>query len=129
MLDVIERQHGVAHHEAGIVFVGIRRLVRHRLEPSRRVVSQVAHRTTRESRETGHGRRTELGHDPAEGLDERRVAFGPLPTALDDRLAVARPQHEERILPKERIARHLLAALDRFEQERVVRMLGDLEEG
>ena len=40
-----------------------------------------------------------------------------------------RAQDEERVLAEERIARDLLAAFDALEQERVVGVLGDLEEG
>ena len=45
------------------------------------------------------------------------------------RLAVARPQHEEGILAEEAVAGDPLAAFDALEQERVVGVLGDLEEG
>ena len=58
------------------------------------------------------------------GLSDSVVCAG----ALDDRLAAARPQDQERILAEERVAADLLAALDRLEQERVVGVLGDLEE-
>ena len=50
------------------------------------------------------------------------------PARSIDRLAAARSQDEERILAEERVAADLLAALDRLEQERVVRVLGDLQE-
>ena len=40
----------------------------------------------------------------------------------------ARPQDQERILAEERIARDPLAAFDALEQERVVGVLGDLQE-
>ena len=43
-------------------------------------------------------------------------------------LAVARAQDQERILAEERVAADVLAALDALEQERVVGVLGDLQE-
>ena len=60
--------------------------------------------------------------------DERLVRLGRLAGAVDEHLAAARPEDEERILAEERVARHLLAAFDRLEQERVVGVLGNLEE-
>jgi hypothetical protein len=39
-----------------------------------------------------------------------------------------RAHDEEGILPQERVARHLLATLDGLEQERVVGVLGHLQE-
>ena len=44
------------------------------------------------------------------------------------RLAVARAQDQERILAEERVAADVLAAFDALEQERVVGVLGDLQE-
>src|SRR5262249_41668043 len=49
--------------------------------------------------------------------------------AVDGRLAVPGAQDQEWILAKKRIAPDVLAALDALQQERVVGMLGDLEEG
>ena len=64
----------------------------------------------------------------------RRGTFVPvcrelLAALLDHRLAIARPQHEEGVLAEERVARHLLAAFDTFEQERVIGMFRDAQEG
>ena len=50
------------------------------------------------------------------------------PAALDRGLAVPRAQDEKRILAEERVAADVLAALDALEQERVVGVLGDLQE-
>ncbi len=50
------------------------------------------------------------------------------PARSIEHLAAARPHDEERILAEERVARHLLAAFDRLEQERVVGVLRHLEE-
>ena len=50
------------------------------------------------------------------------------PRALDRGLAAARAQDQKRILAEERIPADVLAAFDAFEQERVVGVLGDLEE-
>ena len=47
---------------------------------------------------------------------------------LDRRLAVAAAQDQERVLAEERVAADVLAAFDALEQERVVRVLGDLQE-
>ena len=55
-----------------------------------------------------------------------------LSVVTPDRSMIVRPsrgaQHQERILAEERVARDLLAAFDALEQERVVGVLGDLEE-
>ena len=60
----------------------------------------------------------------------RRVApRRTLPGAIDDRPAATRPENQERILPQERIPRDLFASFDRLQQKRIVRVLGDLEEG
>ena len=48
---------------------------------------------------------------------------------LDRRPAGARPEHEEGILAEERVARDALASLHALEEERVIGVLGDLEEG
>ena len=57
------------------------------------------------------------------------LALGRHARALDRAsVAVARAQHQERILAEKRVARDLLAAFDALEQERVVGVLGDLEE-
>ena len=69
-----------------------------------------------------------LRHQLAQRRDERLVRLGRLSGAIDDGLAAARAQDEERILPEEGVPRHLLAAFDRLEQERVVGVLGDLQE-
>ena len=77
---------------------------------------------------SGHERRAELGHQPAQRRDERLVALGRHARTVDDRLAVARAQHQERILAEERIPRDALAAFDALEEEGVVGVLGDLQE-
>ena len=50
------------------------------------------------------------------------------PALLDDGLAIARAQHDERILAEERVPADVLAAFDALEQERVVGVLGDAQE-
>ena len=52
-----------------------------------------------------------------------------VPDALDGGLAAARTQHQEGVLAEERVAGDLLATLDALEQEGVVGVLRDLEEG
>ena len=76
----------------------------------------------------GHERRPELRHQPAQRRHERLVALGRHARPIDDRAPLLVPQHEERILAEERIARDLLAAFHALEQERVVGVLGDLQE-
>ena len=126
---VVERQHRVEQHEARFVFDLGRGLQCHRFEPGRGVVTQVADGPAGEARQARHERRMEARHQLARGRDERLVRFGGLAGAIDGRLAAARPQDQERILAEERVAPHLLAAFNRLEQERVVGMLRDLEEG
>ena len=129
MAHVVERQHRVEQHEARFVFDLGRRLQLDRFEPGRGVVPQVADGASGETRQARHERRMKARHQLARGRDERLVRFRRLAGAVDGRPAAARPQDQERILAEERVAPHLLAAFHRFEQERVVGMLGDLEEG
>jgi len=66
--------------------------------------------------------------EPAHGGNE---AFGHLlglAGTLHDGVAVARADDEEGILAEERVPAHVLAAFDALEQERVVGVLGDLQE-
>ena len=130
MLHVIEREHRVEQHEAGLVRAVGRRaeIAEHRLEPGRRAVAEIADRAAGEARQIGHERRPEVGHQPPQRLDERPLALRRHAAALDRRLAVPRAQDQERILAEERVAADVLAAFDAFEQERVVGVLGDLQE-
>ena len=99
-----------------------------RLEPGGRVVAEIADGAAGEPRQARHERRVEARHQLAQRGDERLVGLGRLSGAIDDRLAVPRAQDQERILAEERVAADLLAAFDRLEQERVVGVLGDLQE-
>ena len=70
-----------------------------------------------------------LRHQPPQRRHERpRRSRSSSPERSMRGPAVARPQHEERILAEEGVARDLLAAFDALEEERVVGVLGDLEE-
>ena len=100
----------------------------HRLEPGRGAVSQIADGAAGEPRQIGHQRRSKVGHQAAQRLDEGPVAFRQLSRPLDRRLAVARAQDQERILAEERIPSDVLAAFHAFQEKRVVRVLGDLQE-
>ena len=130
MLHVIERQHGVEQHEAGLVGAvdAAAQIAEHRLEPRRRAVAQIPDGAAREARQVGHERRPEIGHQPTQRVDERPIALRRRAAALDRRPAVSRPQNQERILAEERVAADVLAALDALEQKRVVGVLGDLQE-
>ena len=101
---------------------------RGRLEPRRGVVAEVADRAAGEARQPRHERRLEAVHQLAQRVDERLVGVGRHAGLLDHRLAVAAAQNQERILAEERIAPDVLAAFDALEQERVIGMLGDLQE-
>jgi len=125
---VIERQHRVEQHEAAVVLWVRDRLQRDRLEPRGGVVAEISDGAAREPRQPGDERRVEARHQLAQRRDERLVGTGRLSRAVEDRRAVARAKDEKRILAEERIAADVLAALDGFEQERIVRVLGDLEE-
>jgi hypothetical protein len=103
-------------------------IAEHRFEPRRRAVAEVADGAAGESRKVGDEGRPEVRHETPERLDERPIALGSLPTSIDRRLAIASAEDQKRILAEERIASHMLAAFDAFQQERVVRVLGDLQE-
>ena len=77
MLDVIERQHRIEHHEAGLVGAvgGRAEVAEHRLEPGRGAVAEIADRATREPRQIRHERRAEVGHQPPQRVDEGPVAL------------------------------------------------------
>ena len=130
VLDVIERQDGIEQHEPGGVGAVARRaqIAEHRLEPGCRAVAEIPDRAAGESRQIGHERRPEVGHQTAQRLDEGPIAGGQLPRPLDRLLAVARPQDQERILAEKRIPADVLAAFDAFQEKRVVRVFGDLQE-
>ena len=130
MLDVIEREHRVEQHEAGLIRAVSARaeIAEHRLEPGRRAVPEVADGAAGEARQIRDERRAEIRHQLAERLDERTLALGDGARPLDRRPAAARAEDQERILAEKRIARHVLAALDAFEQKGVVCVLGDLQE-
>ena len=132
VLDVIEREHRVEQHEPGVVARRHRRRRRasRRLEPRRRVVAEVADRAAGEARQARA--RTATGSSAISSrsvVDERLARVSVVaPARSIDRLAVARAQDQERILAEERVAADVLAAFDALEQERVVGVLGDLEE-
>ncbi len=135
MLDVVEGQHRVEEHERGFGLglaeafaLACPDTIERRLEPGRRVVAEEADGAAGHARQVGHERRAVLRHHPANGVDERLVERPRLARPLDDRRASARPQDEERVLAEKPVARHALATLDALEQERVVGVLGHLEE-
>src|SRR5262249_39177213 len=72
-------------------------------------------------------RRSIVCHETPERLDKGLIAFSRRAAALDDRAALPRRENQEWVLPEERIAPHVLAALDALQEERVVGVLGDLE--
>ena len=131
VLDVVERQHGVEQHETRLVgAVGaFAEIAEHRLEPRRSAVSEVSNCAAGEARQVGHERRSDVGHQPSECVDERLLARDRRSAAIDGGAAVARAQNQKRILAEKRVSADMLAALDALEQERVVRVLGDLQEG
>jgi len=139
VLDVIEGQHRVEQHEPRFVLFRRRAAVvpprllpgvgQRRLEADRGVVADEADGAAGEARQPGHERRAELRHHPPQHRNERLAGLGRHAGPVDHRAPAARPQHEERVLAEERIARDLLAAFHALEQERVVGMLGDLQEG
>ena len=131
MLHVIERQHRIEHHEPGVVSIGRAGVgARHgRLEPGRGVVAEVADRAAGEARQPGHERRLKAVHQLAQRVDERRLHVARDALLFDHGLAVAALQDQERVLAEERVTADVLAALDAFEQERVIGMLGNLQEG
>ena len=124
---VVEREHGVEDHEAGFVFDVGGRLQLHRFEPGRRIVTEIPDRAAGETGQARHDRRVKTCHQLTEGVDERLVRFRRFPGAIDNRLATLRSQDKERILAEKRIAPDLLAAFDRFEQERMVGVFRDFE--
>ena len=132
MLHVIEREHRIEDHEPG--FVSKRRirlpvvLQRDRLEPRGRVVAEISDGSAGEPRQLGHERRAEVRHHLAQHVDELLGFLGRHARLLDDRLAVARAKHDERILAEERVPADVLAAFDAFEQERIVGVFGNPQE-
>ena len=130
MLDVVERQHRVEQHEPGVVCAvgALAEVAEHRFEPRGRAVPEVADRAAGEPRQVGHERRPEVRHQAAQRVDERLLADRRDAAAIDRRSAVARAKNEERILAEERIAADVLAAFDALQQERVVGVLGNLQE-
>ena len=136
VLHVIERQHRIEQHEPRIVFgplfarpLRVRPcLIQDRLERRRGVVADDADGAARETRQAGNVRRPEFGHEPPRRLHERLVAFRGDAAPVDDGLAAACFQDEERVLAEERVSRHAFATLDALEQERIVGVFGDLEE-
>ena len=129
VLDVIESQYCLEQHEAGRVRAvsALPQVAEHRLEPRRGAIPQIAHRPTREARQIRHGRRPEIGHQAAERVEEWPVRFGQRAAALDRRAAAPGAQDQKRVLAEERIPADVLSALDAFEQECVVGILGDLQ--
>jgi hypothetical protein len=132
VLNVIEREDRVEDHEPGFVpecrirFGTV--LQRHRFEPRGRVVAEITDSTSGKPRQLRNERRAEVRHHPAQHIDERLDAFGRNTGPLDDRVAVARAQHDKRILSEERVASDVLSTLHAFEQKRVVGVLGNPEE-
>ena len=139
MLHVIEGEHRVEQHEAGLVLgfwigraVGSPRSlgpgIEQRWFKSRRgVVADESDRATGESRQPWDERRLEFRHEPAKTLDERLVGLARDTRSIDSRSGAALPEHEERIFSQEGITGDLLASFDALEQERVIRVLGNLE--
>ena len=130
---VVEGEDRVEDHEAGgrlpLVRRGPRR-ERYRLEPGRGVVAQEADRAAGETWKPWHGRRLEVRHQAAQRRNERFGQLAGHASLLDRRRAVTSgAQHEKRILPEERVTPEVLSALDALEQERVIRVPGDLQEG
>ena len=130
VLDVVERQHRIEQHEPGIVgAVGAgAEIAQHRLEPRRRAVAEIADRAAREPRQLRHEGRPEIGHQVPQRVDERPIAFRRAAAALDRRAPLARPENQEGIFAEKRIPADVLAPFDALQQERVVRVLGDLQE-
>ena len=129
MFDVVEREHRVEHHEAGLVAVAERLVESHgRFEPFGRVVVEIADRTAGETRQIRHERRRELRHQSTQHVDERFAALGAHAGLLDRRFARPSAQHEEWILAEEGVTADVFAAFHAFEQERVVGMLRDFQE-
>jgi hypothetical protein len=130
VLDVIESEHRVEQHEAGLVgaVAAVAKIAEHRLEPRGGTVAQVADGAPGEAREIWNEGRAEVGHQPAQRLDERAIALRHHAAALQRQAAVVRAQDQERILSQEGVPAHVLASFDAFEEERVVGVLGDLQE-
>ena len=132
MLHVIERQHGVEDHESGFVLQrGIRLAIvlqRHRLEPRGRVVAEIADGAAGESRELGNERRGEVGHRPAQHVDELPGRLRRDARFVDDGFAIASPEHDERVFSEKGVSADVLSAFDALEQEGVVGVLGDAQE-
>ncbi len=143
VLDVIEREHRVEQHEARVVCrcggwrlgAGGRvvpgssfpRITKDWLEHHRCVVSDKSNGAARETRQIGHIRRAEFGHQPAQHGHERFAGLRRHARALDDRLPAARTEDEERVFSEEGVPRDLLAALHALEEKRIVGVLGDLQ--
>ncbi len=140
VLHVVERQHRIEQHEAGIVFgvcprivLACRRslrpgLLQRGLEDRRGIVADEADGSTRESRQAGHEWRLEPGHQAAQRRYERLVALRRRSRSLERGPALPRAQDQEGILPEEGVSRHLFPTLDALKKERVVGVLGNLEE-
>src|SRR5215470_11562990 len=128
MLHVVESEHRIEQHESGFVgAVGSRaQIAENRLEPGRGAVPEVADGAAGESRQVGYERRSVVGHETAQRLDEWPLAFHRRSAPLDDRAPLTRRERQKRILAEERIAPDVLAALDALKEERVVGVLGDL---
>ena len=130
VLHVVEGQHGVEEHERGVV-AGTPRAVGAgggRLEPGRGLVAEVADCPAGEARQPGHERRLVLRHQRPQRIGVRAVEHRRLAGPFHRHHAAGRAQHQERVLTEERVAADVLAAFDALEQERVVGVLGDLEE-
>ena len=130
---MVEREDRVKHHEPRVV-VSRRRRVSHRpdrvqgrLEPARGVVPEEADGAAREAGQPGHDRRAVVAHQAPQTVHERHVFGGGDAVLLDQCQTVPGPQHQERVLPEEGVARHLFPALHAFEEKRVVGVLGHLE--
>ena len=121
MAQVVEDEQRVAEHEHGVrqleIVVGGRRQALHVTD---HVVRKVPDGAALEARQTRHGHRLELAEQPAQGFE--RITVGePLgaPAAPHGDPPVFRRQHRVGIAAEERVARPLLTALDRLEEERV----------
>ena len=70
-----------------------------------------------------------LPHHVTERAHERLRSLFLLGALLNDRPTIPGPQHHERVLAQERVAGDVLPTLDALQQERVVGMFSNLEEG
>ena len=100
-----------------------------RLEPRRRVVAEVADGAAGEARQAGHERRLELRHQRAAARRRTAPAAPSISPACSMTAWPSRARSTRNgSLPRKRVAADVLAAFDALQQERVVGVLGDLQE-